>query len=657
LVVFGLCLASPAELPAQEPPEALSQRISRLILQLGHSDFFQRERAQEELIKIGPDAFDALTAALNHEDIEIAARASYLVRAIRIEWTRESDPPEVKNLLSGYEGLDSANRLQRMGSLAALPGDVGVAPLCRLVRYEKSELLSKHAALKIVGQSPTSESDWPKRRQIVLETLGNSTTPGAAWLRLYVETAGDPQAAAEGWAKVIAAEETALTRSRQQTDEEVLTTLLRRQLELFEQLGRDADAQAVITKIVGFEKGSPQTLTKLLDWLVEKQAWQAVDLVATRFAPQIEQQPALLAPIVQVRLKQGKPQLAAEMLERAFETNPLLVQQQSSLLHSLVEARKAEGKIELAEARVRKLIDQNEGNPILQPMLTYTLAEVQLVQDKPQEAEATAQKALALNAGMQDRHYQAAVELHQRGLMKWSEAEYRKVVEIGPPASLYTYVTQSRLAEILHDRDDDLEAAKVLQAAVDEVARNAEFRAQIEQRRSRGLPDVHSRMFYYYACHYGAMKDHAKQLEYLDKAVEKDVTDADALIALYRLPNQDDARRKKTLELIRAAADEFRRQIQEEPGTSTPYNQLAWLVSNTEGDQAEALRCSLRSLELQPGAAGYMDTLGRCYYALGDLENAVKHQSRAVELEPHSNQMRRQLELFRKALEASKTRS
>jgi tetratricopeptide (TPR) repeat protein len=87
-----------------------------------------------------------------------------------------------------------------------------------------------------------------------------------------------------------------------------------------------------------------------------------------------------------------------------------------------------------------------------------------------------------------------------------------------------------------------------------------------------------------------------------------------------------------------------------EADLATANNQLAWLVSNTEGDFDEAVRCSLRSLDLRPDAAGYYDTLGRCYYAKGDYANAVSNQSKAVEMEPHSPQIVRQLELFKKAL-------
>ncbi len=49
-------------------------------------------------------------------------------------------------------------------------------------------------------------------------------------------------------------------------------------------------------------------------------------------------------------------------------------------------------------------------------------------------------------------------------------------------------------------------------------------------------------------------------------------------------------------------------------------NQFAWLVANTQGDVQAALESSRRSLELIPDDPGYLDTLGRCYFAAGDLE-------------------------------------
>ena len=65
----------------------------------------------------------------------------------------------------------------------------------------------------------------------------------------------------------------------------------------------------------------------------------------------------------------------------------------------------------------------------------------------------------------------------------------------------------------------------------------------------------------------------------------------------------------------------------------------------------------LGGLELRPETAGYLDTLGRCYYAKGDYKSAVLHQSRAAELDPHSVQIRRQLEFFQQALKATQGQS
>ena len=94
---------------ATEPPkkEAVSaDRVAKLIRQLGDKDYFVRQRAEDELARLGFEAFDALNAATTDDDLEIAARAKYLLRLMRVEWTAESDPPEVKSCLHDYESAD-----------------------------------------------------------------------------------------------------------------------------------------------------------------------------------------------------------------------------------------------------------------------------------------------------------------------------------------------------------------------------------------------------------------------------------------------------------------------------------------------------------------------------------------------------------------------
>ena len=66
------------------------------------------------------------------------------------------------------------------------------------------------------------------------------------------------------------------------------------------------------------------------------------------------------------------------------------------------------------------------------------------------------------------------------------------------------------------------------------------------------------------------------------------------------------------------------------------------------------MKCSQKSIELKPEEGGFYDTLARVYFAKGDLQNAVKQQTKAAELDPHSGLIRRQLEFFRKKLEEKK---
>ena len=99
---------------------------------------------------------------------------------------------------------------------------------------------------------------------------------------------------------------------------------------------------------------------------------------------------------------------------------------------------------------------------------------------------------------------------------------------------------------------------------------------------------------------------------------------------------------------------QFQQEIDDNPTDPNAYNQWAWLVSNTEGDFQKAIRYSHRSIELIPSNAGesaggsFLDTLGRCYFAAGDVENAVKYQREAIKRVDYMQVMHRQLAQFEK---------
>jgi hypothetical protein len=136
-----------------------------------------------------------------------------------------------------------------------------------------------------------------------------------------------------------------------------------------------------------------------------------------------------------------------------------------------------------------------------------------------------------------------------------------------------------RLSEMLHDQGEDLRAAEVLKPLDEALSKMQPLPEKIA---GRTPGSIRSRMDHFYACHWGEKGDRRKQRQYLEAALAADPTDVDVLIACYRFPGADDAWRQKTEDLIKKAADTLRTQIAANPDKSLYYNQLAWLIGNTE---------------------------------------------------------------------------
>lgn len=572
--------AAPAANPARNEPATAAQ-IDKLVRQLGDKDYYVRQRAQEELSRLGFDAFDALSAAVANEDLEIASRAKYLLRLMRVEWTIEGDSEPVKKHLHDYEFADPQLREAKMRALAGLPDGQGVIALCRLVRFEKSPVLSKMAALTLLGSQAAAAVPNTAMVETVRKALDDSKRPAALWLLTWTRLGSEPDAALAQWVRLIDNELKLLRPQSVETSREIIAGLIRFQAARLKKLGKPEAATAAIVRLVELEKGSPDTLGELLDWLIEQKAWQAVDDLAQRFAKQLADEPGLLYALAEAYTQQGQKDRATEAAGRAFQLHP--GKQPKELLHHLV----------------------------------------------------------------------VAYHLRGRGQFAWARREFEHVIVQGGDAenAELRVMAQSVLAEMLHDQGQDLAAAETLQKLVADIDARKVTPAELEGRKPSA---VRSRMDYFFACHWETKGDAAKRREALDRALAADPGDIDVLIACYRLSDAPPDYHAKIVRFIKKAAAVNRQLMADDPQDFLPYNQFAWLIGNTEGDFDEALRCSLKSLELKPEEGGFYDTLAHVYFAKGDLDNAVKQQTKAAELEPHSGLIRRQLEFFRKQREEKK---
>ncbi len=547
--------------------------ISKLIDELGSESFFNREQAQRNLKPYGIDAFDALAAATNAADIEIAARAQHLLGLIEIPWTDDNDPTAVLRQLQGYESMDDEDRQERIEQLAVLLDDEGLQPLCRIVRFEPSQVLSKIAATAIIGQFLTPLDDTAHRGKVIVDALSMSQRPAAAWVRAYVQSFGTPHIAAAKFEEFIAQEAATLQDRPHWTDAEILTALRKHQIKLLTHLERRDQALEQMEQIVSSEDGSPDSLLLQLSWLKENQGWEMIDRLAKRFGAQFDEEPILL----------------------------------------------------------------------------YALAHARQLNGRQDEADALATKAGSMNPGDFVTHWQTALQLSKNGL-PWAEQEYRAVTTTVPEGNVYGILAQRSLSEILHDRADHFGAANVLQEMARQMEKNIESGTP-DQNYRLTVEEIRARMHFFLACHFAAEKDFDKQLDHLKQAVKEDPQDADALIALYRFHKSDTDQQAEVSSLIQNAATAFQQNIDEDPDPDYPtdFNQYAWLVGNTEGDQHKAMQYSRKSLEIRPNSAAYLDTLARCYFKQGDLRSAMRYQMRAVKLDPQSHQMKRQLEEIRQS--------
>jgi tetratricopeptide (TPR) repeat protein len=623
-------LAKPStEEPKSDNPSAKArdaaqqERIDKFIEELGDKDYYVRQRAQNDLSRMSFEAFDALSTATLNDDLEIASRAKYLLQLMRVEWTAKNDPEDVKILLKDYERQPDEIRMSRMHALAVMPQGKGLLALCRLVRFEKSDVLSKIAVIELL-QSP-SAADPPKgaRAETIRKLFEKSNRTSASWMLDWLKLADDPQAITQ-WNKPIEAESLLLQHSPAETSREIVSGLIHYQIAWMKKQGQTQEAMNAMRRLLDLEKGDLETLSELLDWLVQQKAWKLVDELAARFA-------------------------------RNFDSEPVL-------LYILAQAQKEQGDAEKAEETAHKAFGLNVGREEIQLLNHYFPLKLL---DIYRSAIVGREEIQLLN------RFLIAQRLSQRGLFPWAKREYEYVIAKGGSNAITTINAQWNLSEMFHDQGEDLSAAKVLEVMLNKAdpknntilaGRIASVLQRLDLFRKkpadkiidRTISEIRARKCFFQACHWEQTGDQAKRRECLENALREEPGDVDVLIACYRLPDPTPEYRKIITDLIHQTAEDIRTEIAAEPDNPSFYNEFAWLVGNTEGDFDEALKYSQKSLELSPDNGGLYDTLARVCYATSDYENALKHQQHAAELEPHSGQIAKQLELFKKAREEHK---
>ncbi|MEM8680265.1 MAG: hypothetical protein AAGF97_13035, partial [Planctomycetota bacterium] len=596
LTVGLLCQATLQAVPTVQA-DTLQERVDQLILQLGADNYRDRETAEAELQALGLVAFEPLQAVRNHPDIEVRLRARAMVSQLRKFFLTDGIDSVMSRFVEGYENFTEDRRETIIQFLGNLLPQQGLEVLSRISRFEDSPRLAKRAALEIleatVRVDPEDRPAWLAR---VSEAAAISRRDATVWLRTFAALQEEGATSAARWQELLDAETQLQAGVSDDTDAETVHRLRRLQSDLLDAIGAEDNRRR---ELVAVELESEEVAREWLLWLQEREAW--------------------------------------EEIRDMQQANAALFAGDRLLQYGYAEAQQALGNQAASQAA----------------------ADLAFALGGPADDDATRNE--------RDRIEIARFLDETRGQFAWAEREYRAAFSESPTApnpleealgepSYERYAALFPLSELLHDQQRDLEAAEVLQQYVDDAASQ---RALRNNALGREYGSIVSRMQFFYAEHHRAQGDQQRQREHLEEGFLADPTDADLLIAMYRFPG-DSAWKTKVEKAIEVAASSHRKRIGEaqiaqesirnllNTQLADSLNQFAWLVGNTTGDGQEALRYSQRSLELSPGSSGYLDTLARCYYRVGNLEEAIRHQEWALARSPHEGQLRRQLEFFRR---------
>jgi tetratricopeptide (TPR) repeat protein len=594
--LFGLDHASAADSSKKQT------EVGRLIEQLGADSYATRIRAKEKLQRMGLEAFDELHLAQFHPDNEISMSARYLVSSLLVSWSKESDPPEVREALMEYGAQDENERSSRIDMLAEFSSRRGLPALVRLARFETSLRLSRRAAIALMQQPMESDPSVRRRNaEQVIEILGDNDRQAAEWLRVYAEDLSRGDYSADRWSQLVVAQREAIdSMATQQSSRPSV-------LELVRVCATRAAAAGQVDEALRLASENIDLIAPTTRYLVEACSW-AIDNHLHPF-------------VLELRARH----------QRMFDRQPVL-------LYGAAEAMKVAGE----DAEADRLAEQASK---IRPL---PKDEAEKAKMQPKEIEETAQA-----------HREIGKKLEERGLFHWAEREFRQIIDAMEIDAQPSATARADLAQMLGDMQRHDDVVEVLKPLTERLEKDGKLKQQLNTIMMFRYNRIRSDVDYHGAralIEKGEIES-AKPL--LVRAFRMHPPNVDILITMYRLDGDDQwnelvrSTLARTIRSVEAEVQNTRaqaRQLGRAGNAELGYalNQYAWLISNTEGNYQQALDYSLQSLELETDGAK-LDTCARCYFATGDIDNAIRMQKRALKLMPHSPPLRRQLSQFEAA--------
>lgn len=622
--------------------------VGQLIEQLGSESYATRSRAKESLQRIGLEAFDQLQSAQFHPDNEIALTARYLITSLNVSWSKESDTPEVRETLDEYGGLSELERERRINRLHSFTQRSGLGALVRITNYERSSRLKILAAMLIMDQElPDDALSRSEQGNLILNTLANNERPATIWLRQYAQDLIDNHYQSSRWREVLSEQIDLETIRAERSSNENLDpsqTPSNRDAKT-----ESAPLETASLAIQSDESPSREELLNLVRQCVmrahqDDQQEEAIAL-AIEYQDLIDPTIRELTAACSWAIDHQLHQFVLELEKRHSE----MFQKHPMLLYGAAEASLEAGEVAQGEERANRALKMN---PL--PEITSEDSQGSAAEPDPRVIEEIARA-----------HRDIATQLARRGRFDWSEQELTQIIDRLPIDSVSAALARSDLALLYADLERHREVADILTPLIDRLEKDATLKQQLIRLSTFNYSFVISNAQYHTALAMIGEGDLEPARPLLAQAFQRYPVNVDILISMHQLDGDEAWRNlvSRTLEMsirqieqsiqdVREDAKRFGQPIRLELGYQ--LNQYAWLVANTEGNQEKALKYSLESLQISNDSAK-MDTCARCYFAVGDFENAMRMQQLALKQSPYSPPLLRQLRLIENAIEAGQS--
>jgi len=609
-LVAASCVISVAI--AQDPSnpddkrQSMEVHIAKLIEQLGSDSYAARKQAESELMQIGILAMDQLQMAALSSDPQIATSSLFVQQSIPQNWVWQNDPYQIQQILDGYGSADSTDRASRIEKLSFLKDGEGLPALCRIVRYEVSGQLSRLASMRVMRLLSEAKADKSADQfNQVLKLLGDSQREPSLWIRQLAIEFATKSFDVEWWRNRAIREHHLLKSNSRETRRNVM-------IEFYEWICQQLA-----------EKGHRA---------------EAIDL-ASLMLDLIDSDSFRLADACQWAIENGIPELVEHI----------------SLTNQKLKTRFAD-----------------------EPQLGYLLAESFQKREMEQEAQETAlsifDRKRIRGLPSQNERLSVGIELDQRGKFDWAERELFASLENADLTSRTTFACLEILSRILSEGEKYEKVVDAWKPFVDRINDEPMFAKQIANDfpgtyNGKIIENILGQYHYFRGLSEIAKGNSPIARVELQMAFEYYDENVDYLIAMSRIEGDEDWK-SYTHDKISIVLGRYRERIQSAESAagqggprevasvqgelSQLLNESAWLSASTNGNSAEAVAYANKACKLNPGVAASVDTLGRAYFANGQIQKAIETQQQAISLDPHSRTMKKQLAEFEKSLAKTK---